>query len=85
VSILARIRAHGGDVIRDEWRMTVRAGRLGPDALAWLKQPEVRDRVHREVWSLVDEWHERAAIREFEGGQTRADAERDAYAEVMGC
>lgn len=83
MSILARIRAHGGDVIRDEWRMILRPGRLKPDALAWLKKPEVRDAVHREVWPEVDDWHERAAIREFDGGQLRAEAERDAYQEVM--
>jgi len=31
---------------------------------------------------LVEQWAERAAIREFEGGQTRADAERDALDDV---
>jgi hypothetical protein len=31
---------------------------------------------------LVEEWSERAAIREFEGGQPRADAERDALDDV---
>ena len=32
--------------------------------------------------ALVEEWAERAAIREFEGGQSRADAERDALDDV---
>ncbi len=32
--------------------------------------------------ALVEEWAERAAIREFEGGQARADAERDALEDV---
>ena len=32
--------------------------------------------------ALVEEWTERAAIREFEGGQSRADAERDALDDV---
>ena len=32
--------------------------------------------------ALVEEWAERAAIREFEGGQARADAERDALDDV---
>lgn len=31
---------------------------------------------------LVEEWSERAAIREYEGGQSRADAERDALDDV---
>ena len=31
---------------------------------------------------LVEQWTERAAIREFEGGQSRADAERDALEDV---
>lgn len=32
--------------------------------------------------ALVEQWTERAAIREFEGGQSRADAERDALEDV---
>lgn len=32
--------------------------------------------------ALVEQWAERAAIREFEGGQSRADAERDALEDV---
>lgn len=83
MSILARIRAHGGDVIRDEWRMILHPGRLTPDALAWLKLPKVRRAVHREIWPAVDDWHERAAIREYDGGQDRACAERGAYREVV--
>lgn len=85
MSILDRIRAHGGDVIRDDWRMVLRPGNLGPDAMEWLKKPHVRLAVHREIWPEVDEWEERAAIREFEGGQDRATAEREAYREVAGC
>ena len=83
MSILARIRAHGGDVIRDEWRMILRPGRLSPDALALLRRPDVRARVHREVWPEVDDWHERAAIREFDAGQDRATAEAEAYREIV--
>lgn len=83
MSIYARIRDYGGDVIRDEWRITLRPGNLPPHAIEWLKQPDVRERLHREVWPQVDEWHERAAIREFDGGQDRDHAEREAYKEVM--
>ena len=32
--------------------------------------------------ALVEEWTERAAIREFDGGQSRADAERDALDDI---
>lgn len=83
MSILARIRAHGGDVTRDEWRFRLQPGRLPPDAIAWVRAR--LDDVKREVWPQYDAWTERAAVREFDGGQTRAEAERDAYAEVMGC
>jgi len=83
VSILARIRAHGGDVIRDEWRLRLRRGRLSDAAVAWIGAN--RDALMREVWPAYDAWAEREAIREFEGGQTRAEAERAAYAEVTGC
>ena len=31
---------------------------------------------------VVEQWAERAAIREFEGGQARADAERDALDDI---
>jgi hypothetical protein len=84
VSILARIRAHGGEVIRDEWRLTLRRGRLSDDALAWLRDSRRKAALLREVWPEADAWGERAAIREFDGGQDRATAEREAYREVMG-
>ena len=32
--------------------------------------------------ALVEAWAERAAIREYEGGQSRADAERDALDDI---
>lgn len=78
--ILDRIRAQGGDVMRDEWRITLRRGRLSDEAIAWIGQR--RDALMREVWPAYDDWQERAAIREFDGGQDRAAAERDAYHEV---
>jgi hypothetical protein len=81
--ILARIRDLGGDVIRDKWRMRLRPGQLPASALAWLQRPDVKLRLHREIWPEVDDWHERAAIREFCGGQDRASAEAEAYREVM--
>lgn len=79
--VLDRIRVHGGEAIRDGFALRVRRGKLNDDAMAWLR--ENRDRVMREVWPEFDDWSERAAIREYEGGQDRADAEADAYAEVM--
>lgn len=83
MSILARIKANGGDVIRDEWRMILRPGRLKSDAIAWLQQPRIRAALHAEIWPLAPDWEERAAIREFDGGQDRETAEREAYREVL--
>lgn len=83
MSILARIRAHGGDVVRAEWRFTLRPGRMTPAAIAWVRAHLWE--VQCEVWPDFDAWNERAAVREFDGGQPRAEAERDAYEEVMGC
>lgn len=79
--ILDRIRANGGEVIRDKWNITLRKGRLTPEALAWVK--DHRSDLMREVWPEFDDFEERAAIREFDGGMSRADAEAAAYAEVM--
>lgn len=83
MSILARIRAHDGDVVRDEWRFALKRGRLSSDALAWLR--ERWSEVCREAWPQFDEWAERAAIREHDGGQPRAEAEKAAYQEVKPC
>lgn len=81
MSILARIRAHGGDVIRDEWRFMLRPGRLKPDAIAWIKRNWTDACI--EVWPDFDRWIERAAIMEFDGGRPRNEAEATAYADVM--
>lgn len=80
MSILARIQANGGDVIRDEWRFSLRRGKLTDKAITWItaNMQEVR----RDVWPLYDEWEERAAIREFDGGEDRIEAEAAAYWEV---
>ena len=43
---------------------------------------EVAQRSGRDVVDLLDLWDERAAIREYEGEASRADAEREAAAEV---
>ena len=81
MSILARIQANGGDVILDGYRIRIKRGRLSDEAMAWIR--ENRDELHRAVWPLYDDWQERAAIREFDGGQDRDHAEREAYREVM--
>jgi hypothetical protein len=78
MSVLARIQANGGDVIRDEWRFSLKRGRMSADAIAWVKA-RWRD-VCAEVWPSLDVWEERAAIMEFDGGLSRSDAERAAYA-----
>lgn len=84
-SILERIQSNGGDIIRNEWRFSLKRGRLKPEALAWLKVNLRWFTACCEVWPDYADWTERAAIREFNGGQPRADAERDAYREVTGC
>ena len=81
-SILDRIRAHGGEVVRDRWEIRLRAGRLSPEALAWVRAN--KDRLMQEIWPEHDEWIERTAIMEFDGNLSRSDAERAAYSEVMG-
>lgn len=83
MSILSRIRANGGEVIRSEWRFALRPGRLSVDAIAWVKTrwPEVR----LEAWPDFGRWEERAAIKEYDAGMTRADAEAEAYREIAGC
>lgn len=83
MSILDRIRAQGGEVIRDKWTISLRRGRLSSEALAWVQ--DHRDDLMREVWPQFDDWEERAAIREHDGGQDRQTAEAAAYAEVMSC
>lgn len=81
MSIVARIRAHSGDVVRDRWRLKIKRGRLTDDAVAWIAAR--RDDLMREIWPEYDEWEERAAIREFDGGQPREEANEAAYDEVM--
>lgn len=85
MSILARIRAQGGDIVRDEWRFSLKPGRLTADALAWLRSGLRWFTACSEVWPAYADWSERAAIRQFCGGQSREEAERAAYSEVMGC
>jgi hypothetical protein len=80
MSVLARIQAHGGDVTRDEFRFSLRQGRLTQEGVAWVKAN--LGAVKREVWPDFDWWEERAAIREFDGGMTREEAEAAAYRDV---
>lgn len=79
--ILDRIRAQGGEVVRDRWTIKLRKGRLSDEALAWIG--EHRADLMREIWPEYDDFEERAAIREFDGGQSRECAESAAYDEVM--
>lgn len=85
MSILARIRAKGGDVVRVEWRFRLIPGRLTPDNIAWLKCPYRWWDVREEVWPLLYEWQERAAILQHSTGYPKAEAEARAYAMVTGC
>ena len=83
MSIMERVRAHGGEVTRKEWRISIRRGRLTAEALEWVRSHKAD--LLREVWPEFDQWEERAAIMEFDGGMTREDAEAAAYRSVMGC
>lgn len=83
MSILARIKAHGGKIVRDRWTFRLSPGRLKPDAIAWVKAH--KREVMGEVWPAFDAWEERAAIMEFDGGLSRPEAESAAYAEVEAC
>jgi hypothetical protein len=80
--ILDRIRANGGEVIRNEWRLTIRRGRLSDAALEWLRDPRRKSALLHETWHLADAFEERAAIREYMGGEDRETAEREAYREL---
>ena len=77
MSILARIRANGGDVIREGYAFRFRPGRLDPAAIAWVKQNI--EAVKAEAWPAYYDWQERAGIMQFDGGLSREDAERAAY------
>lgn len=84
MSILERIEAHGGEVIRDEWRFTIKRGRLPSEAMEWLQRPQSRAQLCSEVWPEFDAFEERAAIMEYDAGMPRAEAEAAAYVTVMG-
>jgi hypothetical protein len=81
--ILRRVRAHGGDIIRDEYRFRLQRGRLSVEAIQWLRKNWLD--ACQDAWPSFYEWQERAAIREYCGGMLRHDAERAAYGEVIGC
>lgn len=83
MAILARIRAHGGDVVREGTVFRLRQGKLTAEHVAWIRAN--LDQVKREVWPLYDAWEERAAIMEFDGGMTREAAEIAAYEDVIKC
>lgn len=81
MSILARIRALGGDMVREGYTFRLRPGRLDAAAIEWVKART--DCVKREVWPAYDQWEERAAIMEFDAEMSRADAEAAAYGEMQ--
>lgn len=83
MSIVERIKAHGGEVTRDRWNVSLRKGRLDAAALAWIAKR--KGQLMREIWPEYDAFEERAAIMEYDGRLPRAEAERAAYQEVGGC
>lgn len=82
MSALTRIRAHGGDVVRDGCQFRFRPGRLDDAAKAWVISHI--EEIKLEVWPAYGDWQERAAIMEYDGGMSRADAERAAFDCVEG-
>jgi len=85
MSIIERIRAHGGDIVRNEWRLTLKPGRMKPDAIVWLRRWDRWFAACCEAWPPYCEWSERAAILEFDAGHNRQDAERLAYEGMRPC
>ena len=81
MSILSRIRSKGGDAWMEATMLCVKRGHLADADLAWIKAH--RSALIREIWPEFDDWEERAAVREYCGGQSREEAEREAYGEVM--
>lgn len=77
MSILDRIRLHGGDVVWSKWAINLRRGKLSDDAVSWIK--DHKDDLMHEVWPEYDDWQERAAIMEYDAGMTREEAEEAAY------
>ena len=65
----------------EETTLCVKRGHLADMDLVWIKKH--RSELCREIWPEFDDWEERAAIREYSGGQPREAAEREAYREVM--
>lgn len=74
---LAFIRSHGGDVVRKGHVFRLRPGRM--DAATIARVQRHIEAIKSEVWPGYEDWQERAAIMEFDGGLSREDAERAAY------
>jgi hypothetical protein len=85
-AILARIRAHGANVILDEGKLRfINGKKLPPDAAAFIGQH--RDALIAHLQDEADEIDERSAIIEYDGNTPRAAAERFAreIAVAKGC
>lgn len=83
MSILDRIRAHGAEPVRHGYKIRlINGSRLPSSALAWLRAPRNKAALLQEIWPEFDFWDERAAIREFDGGQDRQQAEDGALEEA---
>lgn len=76
-TLRARFERAGGRLIADGDALRIQAPRpLPADVLSEL-------RARRDV--LLDTYRERAAIREHDGGLSRADAEREAATDALAC
>ena len=76
MSPLAFIRSHGGNVVREGYQFRLRLGRMDAAMIARVK-PHM-EAIKAEVWPAYADWQERAAIMEFDGGLSRAEAEQAA-------
>jgi len=81
-SIIAKIHDRGGSVDLRDGKLILRRGNLTDAAVEWIKVHRadlIREMVPPH---LADEFEERAAIREYDGGQYRAKAEAAAACEM---
>jgi hypothetical protein len=78
----ARERVHDRELAERIARARVKSPPQDPTGACHCALAEIAQRCGRDVGDLVDEWHERAAVREYLGGVTRDEAERLAVADV---
>jgi hypothetical protein len=78
IKFLAEAQAAGLQVRRDGDQLIIR----GPTRLAVLAQQLLSRK--GAILALLEEWEERAVLREYDGGLPRAEAEALAWIDVFG-